>query len=549
MDFMIKTSGLNSYAHTYLMASGKMLVQANYSTTLWDHEKNTETDLPDMPGQVVRVYPASGAVAMLPMTPDNNYSQTVLFCGGSDMPDESWGNYSWPFINTWEYPASKDCQRLEPEPQDGSDPQYEQDEDMLEGRTMGQFIILPTGKLLVVNGGVNGTAGYSTMTGETPTYAQMPFGMSLASGPAGTPAIYDPDAPKGSRWSNAGFQTSNIARLYHSSAILLPDGSVMIAGSNPNVDVNLTTYYPTEYRAEYFYPDYFSATTRPEPSGVPTSLSYGGDYFDLKIPASSYSGSANDAADNTKVALVRPGWTTHAMNMGQRYLQLNNTYTVEDDGSITLHVSQLPPNPNLFQPGPTLFFVVVNGIPSNGTMVIVGSGKIEQQATADNAALPDKKRLDSASGTADGSTTGDSNSSSSSGGTSTGAIVGGVIAGIAVLGILGAVIGICVSRRRRAAARQPPQTGYPMTMTPNAGGARGAAMRNSDSSAFMPLQHDNQSAAWTASQDNLAGPYRDHNDYYGRESGNGMSMDFDPYSSQARLSTSSPRPGQQRQVY
>ena len=33
MDFMIKTSGLNSYAHTYLMASGKMLVQANYSTS------------------------------------------------------------------------------------------------------------------------------------------------------------------------------------------------------------------------------------------------------------------------------------------------------------------------------------------------------------------------------------------------------------------------------------------------------------------------------------------------------------------------------------
>lgn len=32
MQFMIDTSGLNSYAHTYLMRSGKMLVQANYST-------------------------------------------------------------------------------------------------------------------------------------------------------------------------------------------------------------------------------------------------------------------------------------------------------------------------------------------------------------------------------------------------------------------------------------------------------------------------------------------------------------------------------------
>lgn len=33
MQFMIKTSGLNSYAHTYLLTSGKMLVQANISTS------------------------------------------------------------------------------------------------------------------------------------------------------------------------------------------------------------------------------------------------------------------------------------------------------------------------------------------------------------------------------------------------------------------------------------------------------------------------------------------------------------------------------------
>lgn len=33
MQFMIKTSGLNAYAHTYLMPSGKVLVQANISTS------------------------------------------------------------------------------------------------------------------------------------------------------------------------------------------------------------------------------------------------------------------------------------------------------------------------------------------------------------------------------------------------------------------------------------------------------------------------------------------------------------------------------------
>jgi hypothetical protein len=33
MNFMTKTSGLNAYAHTYLMSSGKVFVQANYSTS------------------------------------------------------------------------------------------------------------------------------------------------------------------------------------------------------------------------------------------------------------------------------------------------------------------------------------------------------------------------------------------------------------------------------------------------------------------------------------------------------------------------------------
>ena len=33
MNFMVQTSGLNSYALTYLMPSGKMFVQANYSTS------------------------------------------------------------------------------------------------------------------------------------------------------------------------------------------------------------------------------------------------------------------------------------------------------------------------------------------------------------------------------------------------------------------------------------------------------------------------------------------------------------------------------------
>jgi len=490
-----------------------------------------------MPGRVIRVYPASGAVAMLPLTPANNYNPTILFCGGSNMPDEDWGNYSSPAINTWEYPASKDCQRLTPEPTDASAPTYEQDDDMPEGRTMGQFIILPDGKILVVNGGLNGTAGYSTNTPQTPSYSDMPFGMSLASGPVSKPAIYDPAKPKGQRWSNAGLDTSQIPRLYHSSAILLPDASVLIAGSNPNVDVNLTTTFPTEYRAEIFYPPYFQAATRPAPIGMPKTITYGGNPFDITIPANSYSGSANDAADNAAVVLVRGGFTTHAMNMGQRYMQLNNTYTVQNDGSIVLHCAQAPPNPNIFQPGPGLLFVTVNGIPSNGTMVIVGNGQIGQQPTAPPSTLPASVRVDSASGSANGANLnpddGNTDGTSSGSTSHTGTIIGAVVGAIAVIGVLGALLGVFIARRRRAASSA--STPYPMTAgagglaVAGVGGARG--MRSSDSSAFVPLQQDNLSHAWNGSTASLAAPYKDYDDAGsgGTRNGMGMSMDYDPY--------------------
>ncbi|KAI9449470.1 glyoxal oxidase, partial [Russula earlei] len=405
MNFMVKTSGLNSYALTYLMPSGNVFVQANYSTIIWNPTTNAETPLPDMPGQIVRVYPASGANAMLPLTPDNNYTPTILFCGGQYMDDYSWGNYSYPFANTWTIPASSDCHRITPEPTDGSSPAYVQDDSLPIGRTMGQFIALPDGTFLIINGAQNGTAGYAQRTLTVSSDAK-PFGESLATGPVGQPAIYDPKAPAGSRWSTAELSSSNIPRLYHSSALLLPDGSVMVAGSNPNIDVNLTTIYPTTYTAEYFYPPYLSATTRPVPQNIPKTLSYGGHYFDITITSTSYPGPGNDAADNTTIWLIRPGFTTHAMNMGQRILQLNHTSTVFPNGTIILHTSQLPPNSNLFPPGPAFLFVTISGVPSNGTYVLVGNGQVGKQPTATAGVLPQSVRSLPSSGSTNSTNSG-----------------------------------------------------------------------------------------------------------------------------------------------
>lgn len=297
--------------------------------------------MPDMPGQIPRVYPSSGGVAMLPLTPANNYTPTILFCGGTYMEDFAWGNYSWPFVNTWEIAASKDCQRITPEPTDGSSPEYIQDDDLITGRTMGQFIILPDGNLFYVNGGANGTAGYATQTLVTLTYGEMPFGMSLAADPVLTPAIYSPNKPAGSRWSNEGLGASTIPRLYHSSAILLPDASVMIAGSNPNVDYNGSATYSTEYRAEKFYPWYWSET-RPVPQGMPTTLGYGGSSFDVSFGKESYSGSPNDAAANSSVVVIRGGFTTHAStsNASSSYKLIHKTNNLSSEHGTALHAAQ-----------------------------------------------------------------------------------------------------------------------------------------------------------------------------------------------------------------
>jgi hypothetical protein len=490
-----------------------------------------------MPGGVARVYPASGATAMLPLTPQNNYVPTILFCGGSALPADGYGDYSGPAVNTWEQVASTDCQRITPEPTDGSAPTYVKDDNMLDPRTMGQFVALPDGKLLLINGGTNGTAGYSNTTKQTLDQSQMPFGTSLASGPVFKPAIYDPNAPAGSRWSNTGLSDSPIPRLYHSTAILLPDGSVFVAGSNPNPNVNMSTVFPTTYRAEIFYPSYFSAKTRPAPTGIPKTISYGGDPFDITIPASSYSGSSTTAADSTNVVLIRTGFTTHAMNMGQRFVQLNNTYTVNSDGSITLHVAQAPPNPNLLQPGPAFLYVVMNGVPSIGSAVIVGNGLIGQQSTSAASVLPASIQLPSTSGTGDGSSPSSSaGAAASKGKSNTGKVAAAAIGIIAAVGVLGAAVGFWITRRRPTPSKMTPDSAWGID---NSGGnatgrpVYGMATASSDSTPLMPLRNDSSSMMTRQSVASF-NPYLDE-----RAASSG---DFDPHSMYSAVPTvQSPR--------
>jgi hypothetical protein len=61
--------------------------------------------------------------------------------------------------------------------------------------------------------------------------------------------MYNPDAPRGSRFTVLA--ASTIYRLYHSVAFLLPDGSVLVAGSEQTTcdpDCNLISPALTQYQ-------------------------------------------------------------------------------------------------------------------------------------------------------------------------------------------------------------------------------------------------------------------------------------------------------------
>ena len=64
-----------------------LYMQANWGTALLDYKNQQEFELPNVP-DAVRTYPASAGTCMLPLTPANNYTATILFCGGSNIqPD------------------------------------------------------------------------------------------------------------------------------------------------------------------------------------------------------------------------------------------------------------------------------------------------------------------------------------------------------------------------------------------------------------------------------------------------------------------------------
>ena len=70
---------------------------------------------------------------------------------------------------------------------------------------------------------------------------------------------------------------NTVGRTYHSSAILLPDGSVATFGGDPGA-LNMDKSKKFELRIEIYQPDYFFKGPRPTISTAPVEVTYGGVY-------------------------------------------------------------------------------------------------------------------------------------------------------------------------------------------------------------------------------------------------------------------------------
>jgi hypothetical protein len=186
--------------------------------------------------------------------------------------------------------------------------------------------LLPDGRVLVT-GGTSG-AGHNNAAGAV-----------LHS------EIWDPTTET---WTRVA--AKEVPSLYHSVALLLPDGRVMASpgrgfGPSPNEERRDTQYYS---------PDYLFRGARPAISSTPATVGYGQTFF---------VGTAQ-AASIRRVTWIRLPSVTHAIDMNQRINRLS--FTTASGG---LNVTA-PSNRNLCPPGHYMLFILDDqGVPSVARIV------------------------------------------------------------------------------------------------------------------------------------------------------------------------------------
>jgi len=141
-------------------------------------------------------------------------------------------------------------------------------------------------------------------------------------------SIYNPAA---NAWTTV--PADPVGRDYHSSSLLLPDGRVVVMGSNPadgSWDTTISIYEPP----------YLFKGVRPTIASAPTDTTYGAS-FNLGVNGTVVTAS-----------LTSPGSATHQTDTNSRLIDLPIT------GTGSARTATVPTNPALIPPGPYMLTVL-----------------------------------------------------------------------------------------------------------------------------------------------------------------------------------------------
>jgi hypothetical protein len=224
----------------------------------------------------------------------------VVFIGGGDSPTATAETIDLNLPNpTWNYTAGS----------------------MAQPRRQHNATILADGTVLVTGG--SSASGFNNSAGQV--------ALSEIWNPA--TGLFTPVAP-----------ASSVYRGYHTTALLLPDGRVIMAGGNHD-----SPNYIENRNAEIYSPAYLFKGPRPTVSSAPDTAALGRSFF-VATP---------DAASIADVTFIVPGSVTHSQDWTQRANHLDFT-TVPGGLAITL-----PSNANEVPLGYYMLFLINNnGVPS-----------------------------------------------------------------------------------------------------------------------------------------------------------------------------------------
>jgi Domain of unknown function (DUF1929) len=301
------------YPRLHVLPNGKVFYSGpTINSNLFDPSTNTWTlkvATHNYPNP--RTY---GSSVLLPLTPANNYSPKIMIFGGgntatatTELIDLSSATPSWQF-----------------------------GPNMSQARVEMNAVMLPTGKILALGGSAQDeNAKTASLKAD----------------------LYDPNT---NTFSSAG--ANAFPRLYHSNAMLLPDATVAVAGSNPVRG----TYEP---HVEIYQPAYLFTTdtggnpvlaTRPTIAGSPATVSYGST-FTVQTP---------DADTISSVVLIRASAVTHSFDMDQRLVGVSFAAIPNTGGPSTSLSVTAPPSGSIAPPGYYLLFLLNNaGVPSVANFV------------------------------------------------------------------------------------------------------------------------------------------------------------------------------------